>query len=329
MAFRMPPRATIRPPALLPGDTVGIVAPASNIDRPALLAGCAALERMGYKPYFLESIVERDLYFAGSIERRVAELEHMFANPEVRAIVCARGGYGVNYLLPKLPIEKLLANPKPFVGYSDITVLLTWLTDHGLVTFHGPMVTKDFGREYGIDLETWMAVLGNASDYEHTFSIDEVQPLVKGSAEGVLYGGCLSLLAASMGTPYEFKTEDTILFLEDVNEKPFQIDRMLRQLLLAGKFKTVRAFVFGEMLDCQQPHGQDYTLQEVILRILAPLGVPVAFGLSSGHVRAANRVLPFGVCAKLEVGEPVRLRCEAAVAQGTGAPRILKEPSKQ
>ena len=329
MAFRMTPRATIRPPGLLPGDTVGIVAPASNIDRSALLAGCAALESMGYKPYYLDSIFERDLYFAGSIERRLAELEHMLTNHDVRAIVCARGGYGVNYLLPRLSIDKFLRNPKPIIGYSDITALLTWLTDHGLVTFHGPMVTKDFANEYGVDLLSWAHVLGSAADFDQTFSLDEVQPWIEGRAEGILYGGCLSILVASLGTPYEFQPAGTILFLEDVNEKPYQIDRMLRQLLLAGKLDEVRGLIFGAMLDCQQPYGQDYSLREVIERIVSDLRIPVAFGLSSGHVRAANRVLPFGVQAKLEVGERVRLTCEAAVTQGEGAPRAFKEPSSK
>ena len=295
MTVRMPRSAPIRPSALLPGDTVGIVAPASNIDPKALAAGCAALRKLGYIPYYLDSIFERDLFFAGSVARRVGELEHMFANPEVRAIVCARGGYGTNHLLPQLDLRALLTNPKPFIGYSDITTLLTWFTDHGLVTFHGPMVSKDFAHEHGVDLSAWMAILGAASAYEQEFAADEVQSLIEGDAEGVLYGGCLSMLVASFGTPYEIQTEGTILFLEDVNAKPYQVDRMLMQLKLAGKFTGVRGVIFGEMLDCSQPSGQDYTLQEIILRLLSDLKIPIAYGFSSGHVRCKNRVLPFGV----------------------------------
>jgi muramoyltetrapeptide carboxypeptidase len=328
MAFRMSSRAIIRPPALLPGDTVGIVAPASNIDRSALAAGCATLQRLGYKPYYLPSIAERDLYFAGTMERRIEELEHMFTNPEVRAIVCARGGYGANYLLPHLKMEKLLANPKPFIGYSDNTCLLTWLTDHGLVTFHGPMVTKDFATEEGVDLEAWTSVLGSAAESNKTFRRDEVEPLVEGTAEGILYGGCLSLLVASLGTPYGICTEGSILFLEDISEKPYRVDRMLRQLLLAGKLNGVSGVIFGEMLDCTQSAGQDYTLQEVIHRVLGALNIPIAFGFPSGHVRGANRILPFGVPARLQVADTVTLRTDAAVSQGTGAPRTMKEPSR-
>ena len=323
----MPHSVPIRPPALLPGDTVGIVAPASNIDPRALAAGCAALRKLGYVPYYLDSIFERDLFFAGSVARRVGELEHMFANPEVRAIVCARGGYGTNHLLPHLDLRVLLANPKPFIGYSDITTLLTWLTDHGLVTFHGPMVTKDFALENGVDLTSWAAILSSASAYERDFSANEVEPLVKGEAEGILYGGCLSMLAASLGTPYEIHTEGTILFLEDINAKPFQVDRMLMQLKLAGKFADVRGVIFGEMLDCSQPSGQDYTLQEIILRLLSDLRIPIAYGFSAGHVRCANRLLPFGVRGRLTVNDNLRLECDAAVTQGEGIPRAIQGQS--
>lgn len=316
----------IRPPALLPGDTIGIVAPASNIDPRALSAGCAELRRLGYVPYYLDSIFEKDLYFAGSVARRVGELEHMFGNPEVRAILCARGGYGCNHLLPRLDVERLIANPKPFIGYSDITTLLTWFVDHGLVTFHGPMATKDFAIENGVDLESWMAALGSAADYEKAFSAEEVHPLARGNAEGILYGGCLSMLVASLGTAYEIETSGTILFIEDVNAKPYQVDRMIMQLKLAGKFDGVRGVIFGEMLDCFQPSGQDYTLEQVVVRLLAEYKIPIAYGFSSGHVRGANRVLPFGVKASLEVSDGMRLRCEAAVSQGQGEPRVTKEP---
>src|SRR5580698_9556881 len=131
----------VKPPALRPGDTVGIVAPASNVKRADLEAGCEALRRAGYIPFYFDSILEKDLYFAGSVERRVREMEEMFARDDVRAIVCARGGYGANYLLDKLDLEKIKAHPKIFVGYSDVTALLTYFSDAaGLVTFHGPMI---------------------------------------------------------------------------------------------------------------------------------------------------------------------------------------------
>ena len=132
--------------------------------------------------------------------------------------------------------------------------------------------------------------------------------MVQGQAEGILYGGCLSILVASLGTPNEIRTEGTILFLEDVAAEPFQIDRMLMQLKLAGKLNEVRGIVFGEMLDCRLSADQDYTLEEVVLRVVGDLKIPVAFGLRSGHVSRANLTLPIGVRARLDVGDEVQLR---------------------
>jgi muramoyltetrapeptide carboxypeptidase len=312
------------PPALRRGDKVGIIAPASQIDRARLEAGCATLRRIGYEPVYGESILDEDLYFAGGVERRVRELETMFERDDVCAIACARGGYGCNYLLPKIDIEKIRRHPKVFVGYSDITTLLTYFRDAGgLVTFHGPMVTKDFANPDGVHLPSWEAATSGAEFALDSLRIAGFKPLCAGRAEGVLYGGCLSMLAASLGTPYEVRTEGTILFLEDVGAKPYQIDRMLMQLKLAGKLKGVRGLVFGEMLDCVQPGGQAYSLapqnaqnrgvlgtplEEVVTRVVADLGVPVAYGLPSGHVSRENITLPIGARAELIVDGGAKLR---------------------
>jgi muramoyltetrapeptide carboxypeptidase len=298
----VPNIARTRPPALQSGDTVGIAAPASNV-KPALLeAGCAALRDLGYKPFYFDSIFERDLYFAGSAARRARELEEMFERDEIRAIVCARGGYGSSYLLDLLDVKKIQAHPKIFVGYSDLTSLLTYFTDAaGLITFHGPMVAKDFAHTDGVDLNSWQRALSGSSEWALQLDAD-VRALVEGSAEGVLYGGCLSMLVASLGTPYEIRTAGTILFIEDIAAKPYQIDRMLMQLKLAGKLAEVRGIIFGEMMDCTpNQKEQRYTLEEVVLRVVGGLGVPVAYGLRSGHVSRGNMTLPFGVRAALNV----------------------------
>jgi muramoyltetrapeptide carboxypeptidase len=295
----------IKPRALQPGDTIGIIAPASNIKRELLEAGCDALRKLGYKPFYLDSILEKDLYFAGSTQRRARELEEMFTRDEVRAIICARGGYGANYLLETLSVDKIKAHPKIFVGYSDITTLLTHIFDStGLVTFHGPMVAKDFTHSDGIEVDSWEAALTGASEWALNLGPESgVKALLSGDAEGILYGGCLSMLVASLGTPYEIQTAGTVLFIEDVAAKPYQIDRMLMQLKLAGKFAGVRGIIFGEMLDCSQNKDQGYTLEEVVLRVVEDLGVPVAYGLRSGHVSRRNITLPFGVRAALSVSE--------------------------
>jgi muramoyltetrapeptide carboxypeptidase len=305
----------VKPPALRRGDAVGIVAPASNIKRADLEAGCDALRRAGYRPIFFESIFEKDLYFAGPLERRTRELEEMFVRDDVKAIVCARGGYGANYLLGELDLEKIRAHPKIFVGYSDITALLTYLADAGgFVTFHGPMAAKDWAHEDGVNLPSWLSALAGVEPWDVPLDA-EATGLADGEAEGILYGGCLSILVASLGTPFEIKTAGMILFLEDLAAKPFQIDRMLVQLKRAGKFENVRGFVFGEMLDCVQTASQGYTLQEVVTRIVGDLGVPVAYGVRSGHVTSGNVTLPFGVQASLAVHRgQVRFRIlEAAV----------------
>ncbi len=298
----------IKPRALRPGDKVGIAAPASNVKREMLEAGCDGLRHAGYEPFYFESILERDLYFAGPVERRARELEEMFVRDDIRAIVCARGGYGSNYLPLKLDPTKIIPHPKILVGYSDITTLLCCVADSAnFVTFHGPMVTKDFAVPDGVDLDSWQNALGGAAEW----SIAEgsgARPLLAGQGEGILYGGCLSMLAASLGTEHEVRTEGTILFLEDVAAKPYQIDRMLMQLKLAGKLKDVRGVIFGEMPDCRQSPDQDYTLEEVILRIVDDSRIPVAFGLRSGHVSRANITLPIGVRARLTVGDAVELR---------------------
>ena len=313
------PAQRVRPSALRPGDTVGIVAPASDFSRDQFEAGCRELQRLGYQPFYLPSIFERDLYFAGSAKRRARELEQMFEREEVRAILCARGGYGCNYLLKEIDIEIIRRHPKIFVGYSDVTTLLTWFSDAtNLVTFHGPMVAKDFAHADGVNLASWNVLSGagqriEAADYAN------VQALVEGAAEGILYGGCLSMLSASLGTPYEIQTDGTILFIEDVNTKPFQIDRMLMHLKLAGKLDRVRGIVFGEMLGCVQ--------------VVGDLEIPVAYGFPSGHVSGDNHTLPLGVQATLRVDKaearPVQLSFECPVIARPEASKSIKASVKR
>ncbi len=305
-----------KPRALRRGDKVGIVAPASNVNPEMLEAGCNGLRRAGYEPFYFESILDRDLYFAGPVERRARELEDMFARDDVRAIVCARGGYGSNYLPLTLDPKKIVFHPKILVGYSDITTLVCCMADSAnFVTFHGPMAAKDFAVADGLDLESWQNAVEGAAEWSIAQG-SGARPLAPGQAEGILYGGCLSMLVASLGTQHEIRTAGTILFIEDITTKPYQIDRMLMQLKLAGKLKDVRGMIFGEMLDCRQGPDQDYTLEGVILRIVEDLRIPVAFGLRSGHVSRANITLPIGVRARLTVDDAVELRIlEAATVK--------------
>lgn len=293
---------SIKPPSLGSGDRVGIIAPASSFKREDFDLGCEALRKMGYEPVFDESIFDRDLYFAGSAERRAREVQQMFVRDDIKAILCVRGGYGTNYLLPRLDIKTIAAHPKIFVGYSDLTTLMTWFCDAaGLVTFHGPMVAKDFARNDGIDLASWQSAVEGKGDWQLEFgSGSSVKTLAEGTAEGTLYGGCLSMLVASLGTQWEIQTDGTIFFIEDVSTKPYQIDRMLMHLKLAGKFSGVRGIIFGEMLDCAPAPGQKYTLEDIVMRIVGSLRIPVAYGLPSGHVTGRNITLPIGAKARFE-----------------------------
>jgi muramoyltetrapeptide carboxypeptidase len=287
----------IRPPALRQGDKVAVVAPASSFSREGFLAGCGRLRQMGYEPVYSQEIFDRDIYFAGSAERRSREFKEYWQRENIRALVCVRGGYGSNYLLEQLDFNLIAKQPKILIGCSDITSLLTAIHDRtGLTTFHGPMVAKDIA-EGTFDLVSWNNSLSGVAAWD--VPTDSVEVLLPGTARGKLYGGCLSMLVASLGTPFEIETEGTILFIEDIAEKPYRIDRMLMQLRLAGKLEDVRGFVFGEMLDCLPPAGETYTLQQVIMRVLAPYNVPVVFGLKSGHVTSGNITLPIGVQAEL------------------------------
>jgi muramoyltetrapeptide carboxypeptidase len=297
----------MKPPALQAGDKVGIIAPASDIKRELLEKGMAGLRQFGYEPVYLPGILDREIYFAGSLDRRLREFEELLERDDIAALICARGGYGSNYLLERLNFEKFKQHPKIIVGYSDNTSLLSAITERsGLVTFHGPMVTKDFALPNGVEPSSWKNATTGTSAWE--IPTDKVQVLRPGRAQGKLYGGCLSMLTASMGTPFEIQTDDTILFMEDIAAKPYQIDRMLMQLRLAGKFDRVCGFVFGEMIDCVQPSGQDYSLQQVIMRVLADYDVPIIYGLPSGHVSGSNITLPIGVQAELTAEASAKLK---------------------
>jgi muramoyltetrapeptide carboxypeptidase len=307
----------IKPPALRPGDTVAIVAPASNLKVDYLARGVAELEQLGFHARYEPEILSKARYTAGSDARRAAELMRAFSDPEVKAVWAARGGYGAMRLFGQLDDEALRAAPKNFIGYSDITALHLYLYRRfGWVTFHGPMVAKDLagGAEH-YDRASLLAALTQSAPMGE-IACAGTEMLHRGSGgrvSGRLLGGCLSLIAALMGTPDELDTRGALLFLEDTATKPFALDRLLRQLRLAGKFDEVRAIIFGEMTDCAQHTAQGYQLQEVLGDCTAELGIPVMFGLRSGHSPRGNLTLPLGVRATLDAERAVLSIDEAAV----------------
>jgi muramoyltetrapeptide carboxypeptidase len=306
----------IKPAALQPGDTVTIVAPASNLKSEYLLRGVAELERLGFHAKYASDILDKARYTAGSDERRARELHEAFADPAVKAVWAARGGYGALRLFNLLDDELLRQHPKIFIGYSDVTALhLRFYRRFGWVTFHGPMAAKDLaGGAAHYDSATLLGALTQAKPLGQIHRA-QTEWLHRGAAvSGRLLGGCLSLIAALQGTPDELDTRGSILFLEDTGVKPYALDRLFQQLKLAGKFDEVRGIVFGEMRDCVQHAEQGYTIQDVLAELTEELQVPVLFGLPSGHSPHGNLTLPLGVQSSLDAARGGLWIEEAAVS---------------
>jgi len=296
----------LRGKGLRAGDAVGVIAPSSGFDPAALSRGIAALEGRGFRVKRGTHLDARaDQYFAGTAQQRADDLHAMFADNDVAAVLCARGGYGSQSLLPLLEFDLIRANPKPMVGCSDITALQLLLLDRcGLVSLHGPMIAGDFARDNGVDDASWHACISGTSGWK-LGAESGLQTLQEGAASGMLWGGCLSLLVSSLATPFELLPahgENILLFVEDVGEKPYKIERMMQQWRAAGKMERVKGIIFGEMLACEQP-GSSYQLTDVLRRMFHDFDGPVAYGLRSGHVSRHNVTLPLGASAALECGE--------------------------
>jgi muramoyltetrapeptide carboxypeptidase len=308
--------AVLKPPAVAPGARIAVVAPASSADPGRITKGIEVLRVLGYDAIAAEHLYgKHPPYFSGTQEDRLADIHRAFSDPSVAAIMCARGGYGSNYLLAGLDLGLIHAHPKPFFAYSDMTVLQSWLLDQtGLVAFHGPMAAADFSVENGVHLLSFQNALSGG--LVEAGAEQGMRILRPGHARGVMYGGCLSLLTSALGTPYAPQTEGKLLFLEDQGEKPYRVDRLLRQMILAGKFQDARGFIFGEMLGCESEGADPRLLDQVILDVLRDFDVPIAIGLRSGHVSGGNVTLPLGIEAELilEDVEPLLRYLEPAVS---------------
>jgi muramoyltetrapeptide carboxypeptidase len=285
--------------AIAQNAAIGVVAPASFARQDRVDAGTNALRARGFSVKFAEHTLARGpLFFAGTPEERIADLHSAFADSSTQVLMSLRGGYGSNYLLDKLDLELVRRHAKPFFAYSDLTGIQLHLLDKlGLPAFHGPMLAADFHLEDGVHLASFDAAL--AGEPYSAGSLEGLRILKRGTARGTLYGGCLSILVSLLGTPWEPRTEGKLLFLEDVGAKPYQIDRMLWQLGMAGKLRGVRGIIFGEMLDCTSPGAPDGLLEDSILCALRGFEGPIAMGLRSGHVSRQNVTLTFGVEAEL------------------------------
>jgi muramoyltetrapeptide carboxypeptidase len=284
-----------------------VCAPSGPVDPEALARGVAELRGLGFEVHVPEGVLEKTRFTAGSAARRAAELTSLFADPEIAGVVCARGGEGAFDLLPLLDAPVLAAARKPFLGYSDATFLHLLLQRESVVTLHGPMVARGLaGGPAGYERRSLLAGLTGAGP-AYASEPDELLPIRPGEAEGRLLGGCLSILSAACGTPWALRAdEDALLFIEDVDEAPYRVHRLITQLREAGALARVRGVVLGDFLGCSPPLDAGYSLEEVVLDALGAWRGPVALGLSSGHTRGSHVTLPLGTRA--------RLRCSAEEA---------------
>jgi muramoyltetrapeptide carboxypeptidase len=286
----------IRPPPLRKGDVVRVVAPAGPFDAAGFERGLGVLrERLGLRPRFRDDISARDRYLAGSDARRADEWREAVADPEARAIFCARGGYGAMRILPAIDPAPLLARPKLLVGFSDVTVLHAALNGAGLATVHGPVVTQ-LGRLPEAPLAHLEALLFGTGP-RGGLGIDGAEAIAPGRATGPLLGGTLTLLAHLAGTRWAPRLDGAVLFLEEVGEKPYRIDRYLAQLRLAGLLDRVAGVAVGQLTGCDEG---EWRALDAIREALLPLGIPVAAGFPAGH-EDENFALPLGPRATLDV----------------------------
>jgi muramoyltetrapeptide carboxypeptidase len=286
---------------------ISVLSPASFAKLERVDRGIERLRTLGFVPRLGANAQKRGpLFFAGSPAERLADFHTAFADPESSIVACVRGGYGSNYLLDGLDLALIKQHPKPFFAYSDLTGIQLHLLDRlGLPVFHGPMVAADFALEDGVHLASFQSAL--AGKPYSIGATEGLRTLKSGTASGILYGGCLSILVSLLGTPWEPATEDKLLFIEDVGAKPYQIDRMIWQLRVAGKFDGIRGLVFGEMLDCSSPGAPANLLDEVILQAFRDTDIPIAIGLRSGHVSRQNVTLTFGVQTELQANSDPQL----------------------
>lgn len=295
--------------ALRPGARVGIAAPAARIDAAVLEAGEQLVRELGYEPVRADDPTAECGYFAGDDDRRTRELNALIDAPDIAAILCARGGYGCHRYVDRLDPMRLRAAATLLVGYSDITTLLLWQRRlAGLTGIHGPMLERS-GPEQRASMEQLFELMAGGLP-----SPMQGQGIRAGCVEGPLVGGSLTLVAASLGTPWEIDTRGAILLLEDVNEAPFRIDRMLHSLRVAGKLAGCAGIGVGAMVDCDDTRHPGWTADGIIAEQAEAHGLPLVCGLPFGHV-ARNRAWTYGARAVLDGDRGTLAQLEAGVSR--------------
>ncbi len=311
-AMQTDTRRIIRPRALRPGDTVGLITPSTYVTDPDRLELVRrTIAHLGLKAKWGANVGKREGYLGGSIQARIEDLHAAFADPGIKAVLCVRGGYGSAMLLDRIDFGLIRRNPKIFVGYSDITALHVGIHQRtGLVTFHGPVTLSHFS-DYTLDCfkralfePKPLGVLGNPAEKNQLRPNHLTRVIRPGKATGPLTGGNLTLISTTMGTPWEIDTAGKLLFIEDVDEQPYSMDRMLTQLRLAGKFREIKGLIIGECAGCvprdyKPSFESTFSLGEVLDNILGDLKVPVLTGMTIGHTED-QLTLPLGVSATLD-----------------------------
>ena len=292
----------IKPSALKPNATIGIVSPSSWLNEPDLKTAVSVFENKGYKLFLGESVFLKEFTYAGTPQERADDINNMFANPDIDAIICTRGGYGANRVLPLLDYDLIKANPKIFVGFSDITAFLTSITQKtGLVTFHGPMLSsfKKGVLEFNFDLLE-NVLFGNESVALHPPSKLPMRILNSSKADGPLWGGNMCLLINRLGTPDQLDTDGAILFIEDIDEYLYAFDRMLVHMKKAGMFENIKGLIIGELVDMKDyddPFGK--STDEIVMDVCGNLDIPIISNFPCGH-GIYQATLPISIPVQLD-----------------------------
>lgn len=296
----------IKPASLVSGDKVALLAPSSPVPADVLKKSIESIDFLGLEPVVFDSCFMHHGYLAGTDTVRANDINAAFKYTDIKGIFCLRGGYGTMRLLPLLDYDMIRCNPKVFVGYSDITALHTVFNNIcGFMTFHSPMPSTDYTKHSAYTIDS---LRNNLFDFKpHKIYNPEgktITALCGGRAQGIITGGNLSLIAGTLGTPYEIDTKDKILFIEDVSEEPYRIDRNLTALALAGKFDDASGIAFGIFADCDSKDGEQesLTLNQIIDEVVLCSGKPVISGFHAGHVYP-QPTIPMGASAIMDTSK--------------------------
>jgi len=306
----------LKPRALGPGDRLAVVSPASPFSREEFDRGVEEVRRLGFVPVWDDTVFARRSYVSGPPELRAAALRAAWTDPSIAGLIGVRGGYGCAQLLPLLDRDEVRRACKPFIGYSDLTSILTFLTlGCGVVAFHGPMLDRRLSRgAEGYDADSFTKALCRREPMGE-LAPPGLESIHGGETAGPLLGGTLTQLLASMGTPFAFAPPPgSVLFLDEVGERPYRLDRMVTQLRQAGLLSRAAAIVIGELPKCDEPEGGP-TARAVMADLFADFPGPVVIGFPSGHTSGPAMTLPFGVNARVLSGPRPRLVIEEAAVE--------------